>query len=418
MRQSIYQRLMRKTGVALLCALGLSALPAQEVRASDYQVISENTVHIPLLIGELLLTETVVQDGPQAINRFTMHRLRRPQFPHRGTLLLLPPLGNNFHTYTFSESGDITKSFAAFFARLGYEMWGYSPRETGIHAGDCGGLLDCTAVLDWSLQTIINDVTFIRSQIASVFPGELPAVGGLSLGAAAALAVVNQGPGEYAGLLAWEGSLFTADPVIRAHNQEFCNQFTALVAAGIPVDDQALPFVKLVAQLAQLAPNDPFALPVPDFPPGLTNRQAFIFILSTPNPFAPSPRPGFISAVAAGSFPSNQLLFSDINRLSANIATFNDVTSNRLVRDLYCSLAGVETTYTANLANMTAPVMVIKGGQGFGTIMDELPGQLGSTAVTFYGLNAFAHVDHLGSPLHQVILELPIALWLHKAVFP
>jgi hypothetical protein len=70
------------------------------------------------------LTDTVVQEGTAAIDRFTMHRVRRIAGPVRGTLLLLPSLGNNFRSYLFSEDGDSTKSFAAFFALLGYEVWG------------------------------------------------------------------------------------------------------------------------------------------------------------------------------------------------------------------------------------------------------------------------------------------------------
>jgi len=404
-----------KTGFGLLLTIGATAFTATDAKASDYQVISENTESIDLFIGELWLTDTVVQDGPETINRFTMHRLRRPYVPHRGTLLLLPSLGNNFDMYLFSEDGDTTKSFAAFFARLGYDVWGYSPRTTGIHAGDCAGALDCSEVLDWSLQTIIDDVAFVRSEIESVSPGEAPVIGGLSLGSMTAIAVVNQHPADYAGLLAWEGSLVTDDPATQAHNQFFCDQFTAIVGANIPVDDQSLPFVKLVAQLAQVARDDPFVIPVPGFPPGLTNHQAFVLILSTPNPIAPSPRPGFITA--AGDVFADQLTVSDEDRLFANIAVFNDATSNAVARDFYCSLAGVETTYSSNLASFTGPTLIIRAGQGFGPIMNELPGKLGSSSVDFVCNEDFAHVDHLGSPSHLFVLELPIAQWLNNEVF-
>jgi pimeloyl-ACP methyl ester carboxylesterase len=246
--------------------------------------------------------------------------------------------------------------------------------------------------------------------MAALTPGRSPVVGGLSLGALSALAVVNQNPEAYSGLLAWEGSLVTDDPSIRAHNLTFCNQFAQLVSVGVPLDDQSLPFVKMVTQLARSAPNDPFLIPVPGFPSGLTNRQAFIFILSTPNPVTPSPRPAFITA--AGDVASNTLHYSSEARLSANIALFNDVTANRVSRDFYCSLAGVETAYSANLRNFKAPVLIIKAGRGFGPIMDELPAKLGSKSVAMYPINAFAHVDHLGSPLHWVLLEFPIAHWL------
>jgi pimeloyl-ACP methyl ester carboxylesterase len=395
--------------LATVLAVLVLSLPA-----SAYTVVSEETEEINVPFGKLLLTETVVQDGPLPINRFRMYRLRRAVLHSKGTLLLLPSLGNNFQMYLFDESGDRTKSFAAFYARLGYEVWGYSPRETGIQPGDCGGVLDCTPALQWSLQTVVDDVTYIRTQIGAVLPGKKTVIGGLSLGAISSLAVVNQHPFDYDGLLAWEGSYVSDNPAVQAHNLGFCNQFTGLVGAGIAVDDQSLPFVKLVAQLEMAAPDDPFAIPVPGFPPGLTNHQAFVFILSTPNPIAPSPRPGFITA--AGNFSTDTLFFSDDARLGANIGQFNDVTANRVGQDLYCSLAGVQTAYSANLANFTAPAMIIKAGQGFGQIMDELAGKLGSTSVTQTGIEFFAHVDHLGTAGHRFVLEIPVSLWLSQVI--
>jgi len=386
----------------------LGSLPAA---AGVYQKIGEQKTNYALPAGQLELTETVVQDGPDAINRFRMHRLRRTNGPQRGAVLLLPALGNNFNGYFWHESGDVTKSFAAVLARAGHEVWGYSPRETGITPGACGGALDCSPALDWGLKTVVDDATYIRSQISAALPGKVPVIGGLSLGAISALAVLNQNPRDYAGLLAWEGSLVSADPLVIAHNTGFCNQYSAIVAAGIAIDDQNLPFVKLLAMLAQAAPNAPFALPVPGFPPGLTNNQAFVLVLSTPNPIAPSPRAGFITA--AGDFASGQFFFSNKNRLTTAISTFNDATANRVNRDMHCALAGVETAFTANLSKFKGPVMIIKGGQGFGTIMDELPAKLGSTSVTAVAINAFAHIDHMGHPVHAVGLEAPILLWLN-----
>lgn len=399
-------------GLVLLAAIWSSS----EATASDYQVVSENTETIDLFIGELERTDMLVQQGPLDINRFRVTRLRRPNVPPIGVLLLLPALGNSAELYLFHESGKTKNSFAGTFARIGFDVWAYSPRETGIAAGDCGpgGALDCTPILDWGLQTVVDDATWIRAQIAAATPGKEPVIGGFSLGSISAMAVVNQHPDDYAGLLTWEGSLVSDDPAVQAHTQVFCNQFTGLVNAGVPVDDQSNPILKTVAQLAQAAPNDPFMLPAP-LPPGLTNHQAFVFLLSVPNPIAPSPRPGFISA--AGDFGADQLFFSDEDRLFANIAVFNDVNSNGVTRDAYCGVAGADATHTGNLANFTAPLMVIKAGLGSGSVMDELPGKVGSTSVTAIGNDDFAHIDHFGSPWHWVLLELPIANWLITEVY-
>ncbi|MCW5963086.1 MAG: hypothetical protein KIT83_03530 [Bryobacterales bacterium] len=414
MQKQRFARFLRHARMPMLMLAILTLVPLVS-SAGVYSTVSENTEEINLPVGKLLLTETVVQEGPMPANRFTMFRLRRALLPSKGTLLLLPSLGNNFRMYLVDESGDPKQSFAAFFARLGYEVWGYSPRETTIKAGDCAGVIDCSPALEWGLQTVVNDVTYIRSQIAMVQPGKLPVIGGFSLGSISAMAVVNQSPADYAGLLAWEGSVASSNAAIQAHNLPFCNQFEGMLAAGVPVDDQSLPFVKLVAQLSQAAPSDPFVLPVPGFPPGLTNSQAFVFILSEPNPFAPSAAPGFIAA--NGNFSTDTFYFSDGARLAASIAAFNDVTTTRTNRDLHCSLAGVESSFTSQLANFTAPVMIIQGGKGFGPVMDELPGKLGSLSVTINGIPYFGHVDHSGTLAHRFVLELPIAAWL-KQVLP
>lgn len=388
---------------------GLALLAALPAAAAPYRVIRENTQNISVLIGDLAHTKTVVQDGSKAINRFTMHRLRRTGLPSRGAILLMPALGNNFNGYLTSEDGDPGKSFAAYFARIGYDVWGYSPRETGIATGQCSGALDCSEALNWSLQTVVDDAAYIRGQIRAVYGPRDPVIGGLSMGAASALAVVNARPNDYAGVLAWDGSVRTANPVFQANAQTFCAQFNGLVAAGSAVDDQSLPFLKLVAQLAQTAPNDPFVIPVPSIPPGLTNKQVLVLLLATPNPIAPSPRPGFFSA--AGDVLSGQFFFSDTARLTANIASFNDVTANRTTRDLYCSLSGAEAAYNSNLANFTKPMLIIKAGQGFGQIMDELQGFTGGPSI-LQQMNNFGHIDHFGTPNHHGLLEIPISVWL------
>lgn len=395
--------------IAFAAAFGAATAGAEP----SYQVISQTVQNIHPPIGGMQLTETIVQEGELPINRFVVSRIRRQHGRIKGAVLLLPSLGNGFDSYLIDQNNNITRSFAGVLARQGYDVWGYSPRETLIQEGDCMGGLDCTPMLSWSIQTIVNDAAYIRASIEEAWPGERPVIGGFSLGAQSAIAVVNQSPDEYAGLLAWEGSSITDDLGIQAHNQVFCGAYTGLVGAGIPTEE-TLPFVKMLAILAEMAPNDPYSLPV-GLPPGLTNHQAFVFILSQPNPVAPSARPGFITA--AGDFIEDEFFFADEDRLFAAIEVFHDVTANRVSQDLYCTRAGVETSYTDNLANFTKPLMVIKAGQGFGSIMDDLPGKVGSTSVTFLENEEFAHVDHLTSPRHWQALELPVLLWLKKKVF-
>ena len=60
-------------------------------------------------------------------------------------------------------------------------MFGYSPRA-GTTAGSCeSGAIDCSPMADWGLQTMVDDVEFIRQQIAAEYPGLKIVVGGLSM---------------------------------------------------------------------------------------------------------------------------------------------------------------------------------------------------------------------------------------------
>ncbi len=400
---------LARTLPLLLCT-AVSLAPLSTPLAAQHQVVSQDSYQVPLLFGNLQFTDTVVQEGADSLNRFTMHRVRRTVGGARGTLLLLPSLGNRFDQYLAEETGDVTLSFAAVFARFGYDVWGYSPRSANVPSGACAGGLDCSAALDWTLQTVLDDVAYIRARIEDASPGELPVVGGLSMGGTVGLAAVNAAPQDYAGVLAWEGALTTSDPAIRAHTLGFYQQLSGALAAGVAFEDQSLPFVKQVSQLAAVAPNDPFPIPIPGFPPGLTNRQAFVFVMTQPNPLAPSPRPGFISA--AGDFTTGQFTYSDPARLQANVAVFNDSISTGILRDMYGSMAGVVPQYSDNLDAFTGKVLVIKAGHGFGSVMNELVTQLSSAQVTFRSNENFGHVDHFGSPAHWLILELQIALWL------
>ena len=75
--------------------------------------------------------------GTNPLDRFRVSRVRKdaPGQAHRGTLLLLPPLGSGFQNYETVVGGDYGKSFAGFFARRGFDVWGYSRRVQGLAAG-------------------------------------------------------------------------------------------------------------------------------------------------------------------------------------------------------------------------------------------------------------------------------------------
>jgi pimeloyl-ACP methyl ester carboxylesterase len=379
--------------------------------AQTYQIVGTQTSTVA---GGLTKTVTTVQVGTNPLDRFLVSRVSKQGQgqAHRGTLLLLPPLGSGFQNYEVGDGGDYGKSFAGFFARRGFDVWGYSQRVQGLTAGQCeSGAVDCSVMAGWGLQTILDDVAFIRQQIEAEHPGEKPVVGGLSLGSIASVAAINQDPEAYAGAILLEGTLYTANPDTRAINAGFCSAFEGLLSAGIFFDGQNTPGFKLLSHLAEVAPNDP--TPLPGFPPGFTNHRAWVAAMSAP-PVGPiTPRPGYY--FLAGSIAEDRFFYADEALVHANIAGFVDYVANRTIRDVSCSLAG-ERTFTDNLESFDGPVLMIAGGHGFGPEMLDTKELLTNANVTVNFKEDYGHVDHVFSTEHLQEVEHPVLAWLLQDV--
>ncbi|MEM7051550.1 MAG: alpha/beta hydrolase [Acidobacteriota bacterium] len=389
----------------LLCLL---ALP---VAADDYQILEESTTRI----GRFERTDAVVQVGDNPVNTFLMHRLVRRGGPYwtpppRGILLLTGPLANPFVFWETTEDGRYGRSFAAYFARRGYEIWGYSPRGTLLEQGSCeAGLVDCSVMGDWGIQVMVEDLTFIRGEIEQVHPGRSPVIGGFSLGGAATIATINAHPDDYAGALILEGALYSEDPEVIALNQQHCATMEDFLAQGFLFDGQSLPLIGLTANLAATDPDG--ETPFPGFPPGTTNHQVLVFSLAVPS-FTPlNQTPNFIRA--AGDPLADVFFFSTDARLTAFLTIFNNYFDNRILRDLNCSFAG-ERTFTGNLANFTKPVFFMGGGQSFGPQNRDLAKILGSHQCTFVEIEEFGHGDHFFSADHRRFVERPIRRFLNR----
>jgi len=396
--------------MALALAL-ITTLLAGAASAQPYQIVNTETSAVT---NNLTRTISTVQAGGNPLNRFFMHRVTRntPEPAFRGAILLLPPLGSGFQNYEVSEDNDYDNSFVGFLANRGFDVWGYSQRVQGIVAGSCeSGVIDCSPMADWGLQTIVDDVAFIRQQIGLALPGQKPVVGGLSLGSIASVAVINAAPDDYAGALLIEGTLYDADPQVRAVNQGFCEMFDGLLAQGVYYDGQQLPAFKLVAQLATAAPNAPS--PLPGFPPGFTNHQAWVAILSVPQISPTTPRPNYF--FAAGDAQQDLLFFVNDALLRANVTQFVDYVALRTVRDVNCGLAG-DRTFTNNLQNFKGAVYVVAGGHGFGAGMLDTAALMTSASKTINFVDAFGHIDAYFEGSHRQNLDQPILAWLERVV--
>lgn len=392
-----------------VCLLLLSASVSQ---AQTYQIINTENSSVG---DNLTKTVTTVQFGDNPLNRFLMTRVVKdiPAHALKGAILLLPPLGSGFQNYEVSEDGDYENSFVAYFASRNFDVWGYSQRVQGLAAGSCeSGVVNCAPMANWGLQTIVDDVAFIRQQIGLVHPNCKPVVGGLSLGSIATLATINAYPYDYAGALLIDGTLYDEDPAVRGLNAAFTAALDAQLAAGIFYDGQGAPGFKFMSHLANTAPNAP--TPLPGFPPGFTNHQAFIAAMTAP-PLSPlGPRPGFYQA--AGSVAEDRLFFADEALAYANIAQFVDYTALRTVRDINAGLAG-DLTFTGNLACFNKPVLVFAAGHGFGSGMTDTANRLTNAQITLNSNAAYGHVDYVFSTNHEKELEKPILKWLKKEVF-
>jgi hypothetical protein len=402
--------LLSLAGIAAIAALAAGIAVAAPAAADDgHRVVNTQVTRI----GHFVRTEWTVQAGANPLNRFRIVRLTKglPEPAVRAALVLLPPLGNGFNFFEVDENGDYARSFAAFFAERNVEVWGYSPRTTGLVAGVCeSGAIDCSAMAGWGLQAFADDATFLRGWIAAAHRRDLPVlVGGYSLGAMATIVTINAHPHDWDGALILEGSLYTEDPAVVSLNAPFCAALEAQLAAGQIFDDTTLPGIRGLVALAASDPHGP--TPLPGFPPGTTNHQVMVFLLAVPQAGPLWPTADFIRC--AGSVPEDRFFYSTDARVIAHSLLFNDYTDNRSIRDLSCSLAG-DRAFTGNLGAFRAPVYLLGAGRGFLALEDDLVHLLGSRDVTRNYIPAFGHADHWFAANHRQLLEGDILRWLDR----
>jgi len=389
-------------------------LAAQAALASGpYQV----TLTTQASANGLARTEYTVQAGAHPLDRFKMVRLARESGggPSRGSILFLPPLGLTFTFYEQRDaSGAVGTSIAEYFALRGFDVYGYSPRFEGIPAGTCeAGVLDCSAMAGWDMASMVDDITFVRSRIESLHPGTRVVTGGASLGGILAIAVANAHPTDWDGIIAWEGMLYTQNPQVLAINQGYCSTLQAQLAAGLIYDGVGTNVLKMATELSRTTPQG--LTPIPLFPPNLTNHQALVATLSTPTPGpATMPAPNYV--LMNGSLAEDRLFNASEFRVYDDIARFNSYVPLSLVRDISCSLAGVESQFTSNLGNFHGAVLAIGAGRGFGPYMADQLAQIGSTDKTFLFEPSFGHIDHFMTARHREFVEEPIWRWASRVM--
>lgn len=395
--------------LTLVLGLGAAVLPA----VGQYTVLATTTAEV----GPLDRTEWVVQAGADPLATFRMIRLVKdvPAQRLRGAIFFLPSLGSPFALYEQRDRPNaIGTSIAEFFALRNYDVYGYSPRYEGIPAGACeAGVVDCSGMVDWDLQSMVDDLTYIRSQIEVLNPGTAVVAGGTSLGGILAVALADAHPDDYAGFFPWEGMLFTPDPVVQGLNQGYCAAIEGLLSAGVVFDGVGGNVLRRVVEQSAIAPTGLNSIPL--FPPNLTRHQVLVATVALPAPGPISmPVPNYI--LMNGSLPEDRLFFASEQRLATNVRTFASVVPNAVVRDISCSLAGVETAYVDNLGAYEGSVLAIGGGLGFGPYMQDQLDQFTSAETRLLLEPEFGHIDHFMTPRHRQYVELPILRWLHRTL--
>lgn len=406
----------RALSLGAICAstmlAGLAvATPARADDDDGYEIVDVQT---SIVANNLKRTVATVQVGDNPTNQFLMYRVRKANGQASGeALLLMPPASIGFENYEITADGDYAESFAGFFAKRGYDVWGMSQRAAQLQAGDCeSGVADCSVMADWGMQTLVEDATFVRGRIKAADPTARAVVGGVSLGSMAAVAVINAHPHKYVGALMLEGALVDTDPEVQAINEGFCGQFEGLLDNGVYYESQQLPGLKFIAHLASVDPSGPS--PIPGFAPGLTNHQTFVSVMSTPQISPLTPRPDYF--FLNGDVAQDKLFFANDELALNNILQFSDYVALRTVRDINCSLAG-ETTFTGNLHKFKGDVFAAAGGHGFGTSVLDTVERMPKAKTTVHFAGDYGHMDYFFNADQRKVLLNPILHWLDKSVF-
>lgn len=347
-----------------------------------------------------LLTDIVVQDGQNAVNRFTMHGVKKLGTPTQANFLALPPLAATFETYTFDENDELANSFAGRLATAGIEVWGLTPREANLVAGQCETMaVDCSVVGEWGLESTVNDALFVAALVKITHPFKKLVPGGLSYGSAMALSMIDRHPNLFGGIALWEVAMYSEDPAIVATNDAFCTQLDGMLGLGI-VYDTSTQQQKGLAAAAQV---DPFF------------HQILVGLLDSPPPSPVTTAVPNFSLVRGDVF-GNEFIYGTDERVLGNIlGTFMDYTSIRKMRDVSCALGG-DDEFTSHLDAFSKPVLVLGSGRGFGPWMGDQVDLMGSNNVETYLEEDYGHVDMYMDPNHEDLVENRIVSWITNEV--
>lgn len=338
--------------------------------AGTYELKDVQTIQLDSGITRI---EYNIQAGPSSLNRFSITHVKGGcGSPHeQRSVILYSPFLLPGSFYEISETGQYAESAAGRLVMDGYDVWLVDQRRTGLAPGSCEqGRADCSVMAEWDFDALSDDGLLALSMARLLNPGRKPIVGGFSAGANTATAVVNRAPKEVSGLFLYEGSFYTSEPSIMAHNAAVCQTLEAALNVGQTYD----PSAQLYGPILYLAATDPDGIsPIPVFPPGTTNQLAMLYVFSAPPPAgALSPTPGFVRCIA--DFATQQFIYTNPARLFQVGPKFDNYASLAAMRDLACGLAGEDSRHVDNLGSFKGNLLMFVEGTGFGQAMFDTAG--------------------------------------------
>jgi hypothetical protein len=313
----------------------------------------------------LIRTQLTVQPDSDPLNQIFVTRIRKIVHQHPlNPVMVAGPFGFGVKYYEINDLG-YAHSWAGMLANNDYDVWVTDDRTTkDLQLGTCDtGAVDCSAMANWTLATKVQDETFTRS-LVGLFHSQKPVITGNVGGAIAAIAPVNAHPNDYSGLLSYQGALISNDPAVRAYDAPFCGFLTTLFDAGVIFDDSSVPLIALF-RAAQEHPNDP-APPMQGVPPGLTNLQLYLLIITVHADSPQLPTPTWVTAV--GDFQADTLTYTSLTQLFQLNPQFTTFLPVATFRDALCALAGTDNTHVANLSAFDGRVLFYGSERAFGPL--------------------------------------------------
>lgn len=367
--------------------------------------------------GPFSRTDYIVQNGSVTLNRFGVERVvlrglsRAPLQP----VILEPSLGNSATEYTLGDNAtgsDFENSIAASLAGGALDVYLYSPRESFLTPGQCSAPGSCSEAAGWGFAAVLSDLTFIQG-LASQHDIAKPVIGGYSLGGITGTAAVNQSPVAFSGLILGDSPTVITDPTLRANYGVLCQIQRSLLASGQVLDGQLDPLAQTLVQLEVADPNG--VTPIPIFPPGTTNRQAYLGFFTAPQPGPPASifPPGFV--LLTGSVPQNEFFIASEQRTNAEVLSFNFYIPTAIFVDTICTFAG-DTTFTSSLGAFTGPVLSLEFEQGFGALDEGVLSVIGAHDSDIIRYPGYGHADALNSGSHRLVLDDVIIRWIYSDV--